>query len=467
MRQRKGIGRRLLMLHLFIISLTVVLLEVVFFVSIYQYYYKNTEQLLSSHAKNAGSFAMRFTEWTPANGKNMMQDMLNEFQMQGTEMQIVSPTGAVLASSTGFLPNESISLSALHAAKQNEPSIWKGRNPGTDERVMATVVPLVYDDETELYFRYVISLENIDRLVERQGTIAVAIGIGIIVIVLLLSKALARKITTPLSQLTEASKRFAEGEFDKRIDENYIGELGTLAASFNDMCHSLLQHEKMKDQFISSISHELRTPLTSIKGWGETLLGGDLNDREETQQGMQIITSETERLIALVEELLDFSRMNTDTFQIHPSVFLLDHLIHEMRRQFEKQLTKKQIKLETECEAGLKVMADRNRVKQVLINLLDNAIKHSPPQSTVTLSCLQDHGALKMIVKDQGSGIRASDLPHIVSPFYKPNDKEKGVGLGLAISKHIIELHHGKLAIESEEGKGTIVTVRIPMESWE
>lgn len=464
MKRKTGIRKRLMQLHLFIITLTVVLFECVFFISIYQYYYINTEQLLVSHAKNSANFAMRFTDLSPSNLQYTIPDMINEFQMKGAEMQIVTPSGTVLLSSSGFLPEESVNLDMLQSASIDQPAIWKGNNPQTDERVMAAVVPLTFEDQTIIYFRYIISLTNIDHLVEQQGTIAIAIGIGIIFIVLLLSKALAMKITTPLTKITEASKRFAKGEFDARINENYIGELGTLAKSFNEMCYALLQHEKMKDQFISSISHELRTPLTSIKGWSETLMGGSLNNPQEMNTGMQIITKETERLIKLVEELLDFSRMNNEAFQIQPSMFRAEPLIHEVTQQLEKQLHKKHIALAIDVPKGAELMADRDRMKQVFINLLDNAIKYSNLNGVVKLSCTVKANHVDICIEDFGMGIKATDLPNIATPFYKPNDKVTGAGLGLAISKHIIELHHGQLLIDSTYEKGTKVTVSLPVE---
>ncbi|WP_052345811.1 cell wall metabolism sensor histidine kinase WalK [Paucisalibacillus sp. EB02] len=462
-KSKPGIRKRLLRLHLFIITLTVVLFESIFFIGIYQYYYRNTEDVISSHAQSSANFAMKFSDLSPYNLKNSLPDMIREFKMQGAEMQIVLPSGKVLASSTGFLPEHNIEENILNTASIDQPSVWKGKNPGTDERIMAAVVPLNYDGQTIIYFRYVISLSNIDHLVQKIITIALAIGVSIIFVVLLLSKALATKITTPLTQITEASKRFAKGDFDSSINESYIGELGTLAKSFNDMCNALLQHEKLKDQFVSSISHELRTPLTSIKGWSETLLVGSLNNPDEMKTGMKIISRETERLIILVEELLDFSRMNNEAFHIEPNKFHVENLIKEVAEQLEKQLKKKQIELGIHVSDYIDLIADRNRIKQVLINLLDNAIKFSSPEGKIIISCYLSGNHCMIEVKDNGAGIKNTDLPNISNPFYKPNQQTTGVGLGLAICKHIIDLHHGRLEIDSTFGQGTKVTISIPM----
>lgn len=464
MKRKQGIHKKLMQLHLFLITLTVVLFECAFFFSIYQYYYTNTEQLLSSHAQNSADFAMRFTDLSPYHLKNTIPNMVNEFQMKGAEMQIISPSGAVLASSAGFVSYESIQLKTIQDATNEQPHIWKGKNDETDERVMAVSVPLSFEDQTIVYFRYIISLSNIDQLVQRQTAIAIGIGIGIIFIVWLLSRALARKITKPLIKITEASKRFAKGDFDSSLNENYIGELGTLAKSFNEMCQAMLQHENLKDQFISSISHELRTPLTSLKGWSDTLIDGSLEKPDEMKAGMTIIKKETERLIDLVEELLDFSRMNNEVFRIQPDKFNVRSLIEEVTQQLEKQFSKKHIDLTIHVPNKIEVVADRNRMKQVLLNLVDNAIKFNHPKGTIAISGNVKGSYLNLVIEDSGEGIKLTDLPHISTPFYKPNNKARGAGLGLAISKRIIELHHGRIEINSHYGEGTKILISMPLD---
>ncbi|MBP1916194.1 sensor histidine kinase [Lederbergia galactosidilytica] len=462
MKRHTSIRKRLLLQHLLIVTVTVVLLEAVFFISIYQYYYKNTEDVLISHAKNSANFATKFMDLSPFTLHNTIPKIMNEFQMPNAEMQIVSPAGNILASSTGFSQSESIHREILQSATSAEPAIWTGKNMATDERVMASVVPLKYDEETTMYFRYVVSLSNIDKVVKKQGAIALLIGLAIILVVMLLSRTLAKQITTPLTQITEASKQFAKGDFEKGIKEDYIGELGILAHSFNNMAQELLQHEKMKNQFLSTISHELRTPLTSIKGWSETLLSGDLKDVKETETGLQIITKETARLIKLVEELLDFSRINNDSLKIQPSSFLLLPLFEEVKKQFEKQLKKRSLEFTLELPATFKLYADRNRVKQVFINLIDNAIKYGGNSSILLNGKINGH-LLTITVMDHGPGIEEKYLSKLTTPFYKVHENSSGTGLGLAISRRIVEAHHGQFSIESKVGNWTKVTIIFPL----
>src|SRR5690606_8801879 len=463
MTKEVGIKKRLFLQQFMIITLTVAMLEGVFFVSIYQYYYKNTEEIITSYAKNAANFATRFMDLSPFNLQYSMPKMIQEFKMSQAEMQIVSPSGEVLMSSSGFSPHGTIDQLELVKATLETPSTWVGENPDTGERILAAAVPLEFEDEPTIYFRFVISLEKIDEFVKRLIIIALCIGVGIVTIVLILSYAIAKRITTPLTHITNAAKQFSNGNFDMNIEENYIGELGTLAKSFNEMSHSLQQHETMKNRFISSVSHELRTPLTSIKGWSETLLSGNLQDKQETETGLRIITNETDRLIKMVEELLDFSRLNNETMKIEKMDFKFHELVDEVVKQFDKQLKKKQVHIRVDVSDEVSLHADRNRIKQLLINLIDNALNYSGEDSVIEIKGYIQNQSFIGEINDNGCGIKEEDLKNIHKPFYKANENTTGTGLGLAICQQIINLHNGQLIIKSEVGVGTKAAFMLPV----
>lgn len=467
MKKKKSIRSYLLKQHFFVITITVALFEIAIFIGLYHYYYKNTEEILASHAKNAVHFAMRSSELSPFQLQYHIPEMINDYQLRGTEMQIVSPSGNILASSSGFLPDEVIEHHILQQATIERPTPWKGKNPSSGERVMAVVVPLENGEETIAYFRYVTSLERMDIFFKRQLSISLGVGGVIILLVLLLSMAFSKQMTTPLTRLTKASKRLARGEFDARIHGDYIGELDTLAKSFNEMSHALLQHEKMKDEFISSVSHELRTPLTSIKGWSDTLLTGDLNDIEEVELGLNVISKETSRLTNLVEELLDFSALKNESYSLQPTTFPVKALLNEILTQFKKQTNKKQLTLSVTACPDVHIHADKNRIKQVLINLVDNAMKHSPSGSDIELSGRINEGSFVFSVIDEGDGMDELELEKIMAPFYKANPNTVGAGLGLSICQHIIDLHHGEFLLESKRGEGMKVSFSIPFDSHE
>lgn len=462
-KHKKGIRYYLMLQHVIVISVAVLLFEFVVFIGLYQYYYRNTEEILSSHAKNAVHFAMRSTELSPFNLQYIILEMINDYQLKGTEMQIVSPSGNILASSSGFSPKYTVDRRLLQESEVNQPVVWKGHNEGTKERVMAVVVPLENEEERLIYFRYITSLERIDKVFKKQMSLSLGIGLAIILVASLLSLAFAKQITTPLIQLTKASKRLSKGEYDAMISQGkYLGELDTLAKSFNEMTHGLLQHEKMKNQFISSVSHELRTPLTSIKGWSDTLLTGDLKNWKEVRQGLHIISEEASRLTEMVENLLDFSSINNQSFTLNPTTFHVPTFLSDVILQFEKLGKKKGIEITVQTSPDVSIYADRNRMKQVFINVIDNAIKYSQPGELIEINATVQCGRIIFSIKDEGQGMTEEVLEQVTTPFYKGNSNTSGTGLGLSICKDIVELHHGELHIESKLDKGTNVIISLP-----
>jgi len=461
MSKRLTIQRRMLLHHFLIISLTVILLEVIFFFSLHQYFYKSTEDLLKNQARTSANFATKFMDLSPFTLQMKISDLLSEFSVEHAELQIVSPSGEIIASSTDLLPVDQIPTEQLKQAEANRPSIYKGENY-SGERIMSSMIPLQFEKETIIYLRYNTSLTQIDSLYTKISILMIGIGLAIILFVLIFSMLLAKKITKPLVEVTNASKQLAEGNFSIRMNENYIGELNTLAQSFNELSKALELHDKLKNQFISSVSHELRTPLTSIKGWGETMLLGDLEDKDETKVGLNIICSETDRLIELVEELLDFSQLHHQTNSLVHTDENLSAIIEEVMVQFTNESNKQQIQILSEFPKELHAKMDKNKIKQVLINLLDNAIKYSEKHTTIILQASQVHQFLTFSIRDEGCGMSDEILSNITKPFVKVNEKSDGTGLGLSICKQIIKQHHGSFQIESKLGHGTKVTWKIP-----
>jgi signal transduction histidine kinase len=235
-------------------------------------------------------------------------------------------------------------------------------------------------------------------------------------------------------------------------------EIGDLANTFMYMAQEIDKSEKLKDEFISSISHELRTPLTSIKGWSETLSFDGIT-KEESALGLGIILDETERLINLVEELLDFSRLSSDRIKLKIDDTNLKHLIIGVLNQLKVKSSEKKIELVYEFEGDIKnIHADKNRLRQVLINLIQNAIKFSSENSKIEINLTQDEEYSKITVKDSGSGIEKENLEKVFDKFFQEDFNKSGSGLGLAISYEIVKLHLGEMTIDSVKGVGTVIT---------
>ena len=241
--------------------------------------------------------------------------------------------------------------------------------------------------------------------------------------------------------------------------------------SINTMAEEISTTDKMKNDFISTISHELRTPLTSIKGWGETLmLGTDDSVDELTRKGLQVIVKEAGRLEGFVEELLDFSRLQSGRMNLRLAKTDLFAELDETVFTFRERALRDGIEVKYSIpEVPAIANADANRLKQVFMNILDNALKYSRSPSKIFVKAeftkLDNQNFVKIAIADQGCGISKEDLPHVKEKFYKANVSVRGSGIGLAVTNEIVNLHHGKLEIDSQEGKGTLVTIYLPVEN--
>ncbi|WP_338423175.1 HAMP domain-containing sensor histidine kinase [Clostridium beijerinckii] len=272
-------------------------------------------------------------------------------------------------------------------------------------------------------------------------------------------------IVEPLNDIINFTKKIAEGKYKEKIKDTYPNELGEIAKTLNYMGDEILKADRLKNDFISSISHELRTPLTGIKGWVETMQDPDGLTDEEFQFGLGIIDTESERLINLVENLLDFSRYQSDRMKLIASEVKIDKLIHEVSFQLQKKAEKKDIKLIVETNPVI-ISADGDRLRQVILNVLDNAIKFSYKNRKIYVIQSVSEEYILIKISDTGIGIKKEDINHVMESFYKIDPKSIGAGLGLVISNNIIDMHNGILKIDSEYGKGTTVTISLPLENF-
>ena len=277
-------------------------------------------------------------------------------------------------------------------------------------------------------------------------------------VALSLSLPLTRSVVAPLRAMSLATQRIADGRFDERVQVSGSDELAQLAGRFNQMAGKLSDIEKMRLQLIGDVSHELRTPLTSIKGYMEGLVDGLLPADPET---FTQIHEEANRLSRLVDDLQELSRVEARAYSldIHP-VGLLD-LVQTTVKRLSPQANAKQIQIQPNLPANLpQVLADEDRITQVLTNLLGNAIAYTPESGRVTISAIEARNEIQVSVVDTGAGIPVEHLPHIFERFYRA-DKSRarqsggGSGIGLTIARHLVEAHRGRIEVHSTEGRGS------------
>jgi signal transduction histidine kinase len=276
-----------------------------------------------------------------------------------------------------------------------------------------------------------------------------------------------RSVITPVSEITKVSKRIADGSYGVQINNNYRDEIGEMVGSINEMSFKIAQTEKIQTEFISSISHELRTPLTAITGWGETLIYNEKLD-EESKRGIAIMLKEARRLTKMVEELLEFTRMEDGRFtlnieeidvaaELEDAIFAFRELLHQDELEFV---------YDNELEEDMMIPGDPNRLKQVFLNLFDNAAKYGREGKRIDVSIVQVGGYVVITIRDYGPGALEDELDNIRMKFYKgSNAKERGSGIGLAVCEEIIKYHGGNMELANAQDGGFCVSIMLPLSS--
>lgn len=380
------------------------------------------------------------------------------------ELMTINSRGEVSMTSSGFAPSADILAQDYYdAVSSGSAGYFIGKLP-TGEKVIA--VSIVTPDTSGDYsvIRLVSSMKKVDNHIAAYIIAVAAVCAAILTLMMFSGMYFVKSIVIPVRQLGATARRYARGDFSVRIPVTADDEMGELCEIVNKMADELSQSEAMKNEFISSVSHELRTPLTAIKGWAETI-GSMPEDKETVTKGMRVITAETERLSQMVEELLDFSRMQNGKFTLNKgNVDILAELGDAVLIYTEKAKKEGIELVYAEPEDLPIVYGDRNRLRQVFINVIDNAIKYSEKGGLVTVQAVQpDENRIEIEVSDTGCGISPEDLPKIKTKFFRANHNKRGSGIGLAVADEIISMHSGTLEVFSEQGMGTSVVIMLPV----
>lgn len=460
----KSIRGRLVGSYLIIILLTVTIFSSILVLLLRQYYYGEVEAILTEQAEFAANSYSSYDEGDglEQNAKKLLD---NIFVNTYAQVQILDTNGEILADSEdsrliGTMINSPDVLSVI---KNKKKKSWIGDATSTFEHVFSISQPIIVEDELVGVVRLISTLTGIDTIIFRLVLFFVTIGLIVVVVVLAVSFLLSSTIIKPVKEITNAAHEMALGKLDVRVSKRYDDEVGKLAVTLNYMAEELANHQKLKDEFIASISHELRTPLTSIKGWASTLNTSDFNDMTEIREGLEIIEGETDRLALLVNELLDFSKLASKNAPLGVEAIEVGAFLCEIRNQMYPRAQRQGVTLELFIEDDMAMLkADRNRLKQVMINILDNSLKYTQEGGQIKISGASKDNGILISVEDTGIGIPQDDLHKVKEKFYKVSTSLSGNGLGLAICDQIISLHNGKLDISSDFGKGTRVDVFLP-----
>lgn len=442
------------------------ILDIIFITTIQNYYYASIQQYVNNKLIAVDSILTRYYSDSSRNLSAEVRNTVENFsEKDKMELMAINKKGHIALTSSGFLPETNAYMPDYETAIDSD-----GNGTGytiitqnSGEKVMAITFSITYLNSEYDAIRAVVSLTEADNQIKYLAFGITAICLIIISMVAFSGIYFVNSIVKPIQDIGVIAENFAKGDFSRRIDTKSQDEIGDLCVSINHMADELSKADEMKNEFISSVSHELRTPLTAIKGWAETLSID--HDEQTMDKGLRVIVNETERLSQMVEELLDFSRMQNGKFTMEKSKMDILAELEDAILIYGEKAKRDNIQLNYNAPEMLPLInGDKNRLRQVFINVIDNAIKYSDPGCIINVEATEIDGYIQIAIEDNGCGIRASDLPRIKTKFFKPNHTRRGSGIGLAVADEIVSMHNGRLEVQSQEGVGTTVIITLPTE---
>ena len=432
------------------------------------YYYSGMESDLRYRARTTTEF---FAENMNVDYNAYYQSCVKYAQTyedrNSIELQFINAQGRLVASSYGPWAGDAPRTSEIREAMDTRTMrAFVGKDENTGEHIMAVSSPMVYSNgEVIGVLRFVTSTRVMNMQIAFIAVIALAFFTIFVLIIVLLTNYYIHTVLVPVTDITEKAQRIATGSYGIQITAKYNDEIGVLADTINEMSNKISQNEKVQTDFISSLSHELRTPLTAITGWTETLLSGE-NVDSETRRGMDIILRESKRLTEMVLGLLEFSRIEGDRMTLNMEMADIRAEFEDTVFMYGSRLRQQGITLnyiDTEQDIP-EISCDPKRLRQVFLNILDNAAKHGGEGRTIDASISSTGTEIIIAIRDYGPGIPEDELPLVKKKFYKGSSKARGTGIGLAVCDEIVTMHNGSLDLTNADGGGTRVFISLPLE---
>lgn len=380
-------------------------------------------------------------------------------------LQLLDAEGCVIAASAGDWTGETPRTpDVAEAISTHDICSYVGRNGRSGVRVMSVSGPMIYTDgEVVGVLRYVTATGKMDRQIAMTAAISVGVLAVFVLLVVFSSNIYIRSFLIPLGEIIDKAQKIANGSYGIQIQTQFDDEIGDLARMINEMSLKISENEKMQRDFISSLSHELRTPLTAITGWSETLLSSDKLDND-TRRGVRIIHREADRLTGMVVDLLDFTRIQDDRLTLNMEMVDIRAEFEDTVFMYGSRLAEEGISLKyvDNDQEIPEISCDPQRLRQVFLNILNNAVKHGGEGKQIDAGIFYKDDYVIVKIRDYGPGIPEDELSLVKKKFYKGSSKARGTGIGLAVSDDIVTMHGGDLTLENALAGGTLVTVRLP-----
>ncbi|MDY4254449.1 MAG: HAMP domain-containing sensor histidine kinase [Oscillospiraceae bacterium] len=467
---KSGITARWMVTTLLVIALILACIATAITLSIRGFYYETVKNRLLSMGQSS-TVAEYFGAYIDSSEDVFVQraqEYVENFSDINTaEVWVYDKNGIVVATSTGFdaIPGDDADYT-LALKSSAGMGTAKGFTDNGEHIMALTVFMPKTDGSSNGAVRYIISLHDVDRQVAQVALAAALCCLFALSLVVLSGLFFVRSIVGPVKKINDAARRIASGNYTEKVNiTNRYDEIAELSESINYMTDEIYKTDRLKNDFISTVSHELRTPLTAIKGWTETLLSINAGGNDPTlNEGLKVILNEEERLYSLVEDLLDFSRMQSGRMSLRLQkidiLAELDDAVYVLRDRARREGIDI---FYSAPDYPAPAQGDPDRIKQVFVNIIDNAIKYTEPGGRIVIVAALTAKDVKISIADTGCGISPEDLPHVKEKFFKANKSVKGSGIGLAVCDEIVSMHHGKLEVVSTLGEGTTVIVSFPV----
>jgi signal transduction histidine kinase len=459
----KGVTRRWALNVMSVVVAVTIVVEIALSVFVVSFYNETARSRANELCQGFSLLATVSASDFPAKARQYIENFEHKDKI---EVQIIDSKGKIIITSNGFDPGTPKMTDYENALKsENSTASWVGMTPQGEQVMAHTTILGDYGGGSNGAIRWLISLDSVNRHIAWIIVLCIIIGLGIILITAMTGLYFIKSIVRPVREVSNVARKMAMGDFKSRLEvEKKDDEIGELCDAINYMASELGQAENVKNSFISSVSHELRTPLTAIRGWGETAKMSLGYDDELVSKGIDVILSEADRLSGLVEDLLDFSRMQSGRLSVKMRLISVIPSLKEASDMYLEVAKQQGIKMDFICPANPSdIMGDPDRLKQVFINIIDNAVKYSNEGGNVLIDCHEEEHCIHIRVSDTGVGIPEQDIDKVKEKFFKSNQTVRGSGIGLAVADEIIKQHNGLLFIESKENVGTTVTVVLPV----
>ena len=474
MKKMSGIRSRWLTHNVSLMVLLVLACAVAGIVALSSYYYSCMRNGLEAQLKTTADFFETYISTSQEEFYGSVYSFTQNYEGKNDlELEFLSSSGEIISSSFGLASGSQPETADVTGARdQQKLTSFQGKDPQTGERILAVSIPVMAaDGQVAGALRLVTSLRLANRQILMWAGIIGLIALFVMILIWGTGMYFIHSIATPVMEITETAKRIVSGGYGTQIQAKFAennDEIGELARTINNLSLQISQTEKMQSEFLSSVSHELRTPLTAISGWGETLMTSDEMDPVETRRGIVTMLKETKSLTSLVEELLEFSRIQDGRFKLNVEISDLRGVFEDTIFMYGNRLRQEGIDLQYEAsdEDIPEISCDPERMKQVFLNILDNAAKYGGDGGKIHCDIRVEGQQLAVRIRDYGPGIPEEELPLVKKKFYKGSSKARGSGIGLAVCEEIVSMHGGKLVIaNADDGEGGCeVTIYLPLQ---